>query len=260
MQSLISHLLKIKKLGVIAIKQSLEDEGASFEDIKKMRAITSIAKLKLNVKVGGCEAKNDIFFCKKIGVDGIVAPMVESQYALQKFIQTVGRSKKNSLYVNLESQQAFTNIKKIMKNSNFNLLRGVVVGRSDLAGSLGLEKSAVDSKLIYNKVFNLLTKIKKRKLWIKMGGSVTPNSQAFVYKLFKKKLIDSIETRNAEILLNKRNIFNLKDIIINIYNFELKWLKYKLKNTKPKNFELKKNDCSSRIKEISNRIILIKYQ
>ena len=61
MQSLISHLLKIKKLGVIAIKQSLEDEGASFEDIKKMRAITSIAKLKLNVKVGGCEAKNDIF-------------------------------------------------------------------------------------------------------------------------------------------------------------------------------------------------------
>ena len=47
------------------IKQSLEDEGASFNDIKIMKKITSAAKVDLNVKIGGCEAKNDIFFCKK---------------------------------------------------------------------------------------------------------------------------------------------------------------------------------------------------
>ena len=46
---------------LIAVKQSLEDEGASFEEIKKMREISLKANLDLNVKIGGCEAKNDIF-------------------------------------------------------------------------------------------------------------------------------------------------------------------------------------------------------
>ena len=69
------------------IKQSLEDEGASFNDIKIMKKITSAAKVDLNVKIGGCEAKNDIFFRKKIKTNSIVAPMVESEYALRKFIQ-----------------------------------------------------------------------------------------------------------------------------------------------------------------------------
>ena len=68
-------LTKLKKLGAIAVKQSFEDEGASFEDIKKMRAMTLAANLGLNVKVGWCEARNDISFCKKIGVNRIVASM-----------------------------------------------------------------------------------------------------------------------------------------------------------------------------------------
>ena len=35
MQTFILNLKKLKKFGAIAVKQSLEDEGASFEDIKK---------------------------------------------------------------------------------------------------------------------------------------------------------------------------------------------------------------------------------
>jgi len=59
----ISAILKnLKNLGVSGVKQSLEDEGASFDDIRIMRKITKELKLKLNVKIGGCEAKNDIFF------------------------------------------------------------------------------------------------------------------------------------------------------------------------------------------------------
>ena len=63
MEKLTQLLKNLKSLGAVAVKQSLEDEGASFEDIKKMRKITKKAKLALNVKIGGCEAKNDIFFC-----------------------------------------------------------------------------------------------------------------------------------------------------------------------------------------------------
>ena len=82
------------------IKQSLEDEGASFNDIKIMKKITSAAKVDLNVKIGGCEAKNDIFFCKKIKTNSIVAPMVESEYVLRKFIQCASIQKNNFLVIN----------------------------------------------------------------------------------------------------------------------------------------------------------------
>ena len=183
MKKFVLNLKKLKKLGAIAVKQSLEDEGASFEDIRKMRVITRAANLGLNVKIGGCEAKNDISFCKKIGVDGIVAPMVESQYALDKFIQTSPNNKKNSLYVNLESKLAFNNIDKIMRSKNFILLKGVVIGRSDLAGSLGLTKGQVDSSKIYKKVLSVLKKIKKikkKRLICKMGGSITYKSKNFI--------------------------------------------------------------------------------
>ena len=41
MQTFILNLKKLKKFGAIAVKQSLEDEGASFEDIKKCLDNTS---------------------------------------------------------------------------------------------------------------------------------------------------------------------------------------------------------------------------
>ena len=49
MKSLIQILKSLKKSGVVAVKQSLEDEGASFKDIEVMRKITRAAKINLNV-------------------------------------------------------------------------------------------------------------------------------------------------------------------------------------------------------------------
>ena len=58
------------------------------------------ANVDLNVKIGDCEAKNDIFFCKKIKSNSIVAPMVASEYALRKFIQCASIQKNNFLVIN----------------------------------------------------------------------------------------------------------------------------------------------------------------
>ena len=116
MKKLIKKLIEIKKFGVTAIKQSFEDEGASFHDVLVMRKITSAAKVELNVKIGGCEAKNDIIFCRKIGVDSIVAPMVESSYAIKKFIQCFDKKNRHSLFVNLETDLALKRLSKIIKS------------------------------------------------------------------------------------------------------------------------------------------------
>ncbi len=258
MQKIINYLKKLKKYNVVAVKQSLEDEGASFEELRIMRKITKKVGLKQNIKVGGCEAKTDIYFCEKLGVDGIVAPMVESGYALKKFIQIISKNKKQNLYINLESMQAFKNIKDIMNTKNFKRLKGVVIGRSDLAGSLDLEKSEVDSKKIYNLVFKLLNIVKRKKITTKMGGSLTPNSLIFTKQLYQHKLLDRVETRNIEIKLNDRVIENFKETIINVFNFELEWIKFKQEKLFKKNTI--KNDNLTRIKELKKRIANLKNE
>ena len=163
MKKLLKKLKILKRHNVVGIKQSLEDEGATFEDLKLMRIITNKTNLNLNVKIGGCEAKNDIFFCKKIKTNSIVAPMIESEYALKKFIQCAGKNKKNKLFFNLETNLSLVNLSKIMKSKEFKLLDGVVIGRSDLAGSLSLSKKDVNKKIIFMKVFNAFKKIKSKK-------------------------------------------------------------------------------------------------
>ena len=80
------------------VKLSLEDEGSTFEDLKIMSKITKSLNLNLNIKIGGCEAINDIIFCKSLRPKSIVAPMVESQYALRKFVESVGDKKKNKTF------------------------------------------------------------------------------------------------------------------------------------------------------------------
>jgi hypothetical protein len=251
MKKIIDQLKKLKKLGVVAVKQSLEDEGAGFSDIALMRKITIKTGLKLNIKIGGCEAKNDIFFCNSIKVDGIVAPMVESEYALKKFVQTIPKSFNGNLFINLESKNAFINLKKILSSNEFNKLKGVVIGRSDLAGSYNLSKSMVNSKKIYNVLNANLKKIKLKKKLVKMGGSITKDSSIFIRNLFKKKLIDRIETRNIEVKLNNKVINNLEYIISLIFKFEVYWLKFKNLNFKLDKIIQKSN--LKRVKEIESR-------
>ena len=255
MKNIVKNLKSLKKIGVVAVKQSLEDEGASFKDIQIMRKITRAAKINLNVKVGGCEAKNDIFFCKKIRTNSIVAPMVESKYALKKFIESAGKKKKIPLFVNLETDLSLKNLNSMIKSKYFQFLDGIVIGRSDLAGSMDLEKKDVNSNKIFNRVRNSFLKIKKfsrKDMIFKMGGSITQKSIKFIDKLYKEKLLDRIETRNVEIKLSKNIINNLEKIILKAFEFELEWLKYQININKKNKFIFK--NLFFRIKEIENRL------
>ena len=60
MEKIINQLKKLKKLGATGIKQSLEDEGAGFNEIILLKDYKT-SWSGLNIKIGGCEAKSDIF-------------------------------------------------------------------------------------------------------------------------------------------------------------------------------------------------------
>ena len=99
-----------KKYNLYGIKAEFEAEGSSVEDINYLRKITSNANTKLFVKIGGVEAINDIYNCIKIGVDGLIAPMVETKFALTKFIDSINNldlKKVPYLSINIESETGF---------------------------------------------------------------------------------------------------------------------------------------------------------
>ena len=87
MKQLIDQLSYLKKeYNIAGIKQSFEDEGVPYDDVVTMRRITELCGLPLFVKIGGCEAKTDIRNCINLGVDAVVAPMIETPFALSKFL------------------------------------------------------------------------------------------------------------------------------------------------------------------------------
>ena len=71
-KQLVNELKKLKKSGVVGIKQSFEDEGVLVDDVVKMKRICGSLGVFINVKIGGCEAISDINNCLLLGVDGIV--------------------------------------------------------------------------------------------------------------------------------------------------------------------------------------------
>ena len=192
-----------------------------------MRRITELCGLKLSVKIGGCEAKNDINFCSSINAEGIVAPMVESEFALQKFIESIIHLDDNKFYINIESKTAYNNLNSILNSPSSKLLSGIVIGRSDLTKSYGFGKDYVDSPKMQNIIKDILIKCKKYNITTLMGGNISPKSEKFIKEMYSSSLLDYIETRNVIIELNKNNINNLPSLIKSVLLFESEWLKYK---------------------------------
>jgi hypothetical protein len=223
----------VKKLfneNFIGFKQSFEDEGVLLDDVKFIRKISKVNDLKLSVKIGGCEAKSDIRECLYMGVDGIVSPMVETEFSLQKFIESVSGVYSTDFYINIESKTGYENIDKILSSTYSKMLSGIVVGRSDLSKSYGYDKSFVDSEFIYNITYNILKKAKSKGLKTLIGGNLTDNSIDFISKLKNENVIDYVETRNVIIKVN--NISELKTDINSALEFETVWLDYKYEKYK----------------------------
>ena len=72
---------------VIGIKAEFEAEGTRLEEALRLKEVVTKAGLDLTIKIGGCEALKDMYDSRIIGVNTIVAPMIETPYAMKKYIQ-----------------------------------------------------------------------------------------------------------------------------------------------------------------------------
>jgi hypothetical protein len=241
-------LRKLKEMGCSGIKVSFEDEGALYNEIISMRNLTTSVGVDLSVKIGGCEAKRDIIDCIDLNCDCIVAPMVESEFALNKFLKSLDihhYDKKKGF--NLETIQSFENLDNISKQ--FDKIDFVTVGRVDFVGSLNKDRIYVDSDDMLDKVKKVFQVAREKGTMCYMGGAVTINSKKFLEHLIDEKLIDKFETRYIIYDAHKINIEDLDKLLYWGNVFEVEWLKF-IHNR----YLLHANKDVERIKMIEERI------
>ena len=213
----------------IELKISLEDEGLTFDQAVSIACQAHSNNVKVTMKVGGAEAISDMRFAKMIGSSGCVAPMIESPFALHKFINANNTHQFNfdNLYINIESKQAYESINDILNSSDAKYLSGIVLGRSDFISSFGMTKDKTDSSECYDKAVKIFEAAKSKDKITLMGGNINTNSQEFVTNLYEQKLLDYVETRNVKVKLSYSFLENYSDNLAKMLEFESSLLQYK---------------------------------
>jgi hypothetical protein len=225
MKNLVNILSELKKLGCCSIKISFEDEGALYNEVISMRKITAEVGLELSVKIGGCESKRDIIDCIDLDCDTVVVPMIESEFALKKFLKSLDTCKYTKKKgINLETIQGYENLDRLSKH--FHKIDFVTFGRVDFVGSLEKDRSFVDTEDIYRIIKDVFSNARNNNAMCYLGGAVSINSKDLIVKLISEKLLDKFETRYVIYDVNKIDINNFEKLLYLANVFEVEWMKY----------------------------------
>ena len=244
----------VENHGVLGIKTSFEDEGASLMEVQRLKELCNQAGTKILLKIAGAEAKRDLEDSMMIGVKGIVAPMIESAFALEKFIKSAKAIlppdvlSNVQLGVNIETITAFKNFEEMTKAEGFNELYHITLGRVDFVSSMGKDRTYVNSEEIFSIAQDLFSQSREMGKRVYCGGAITVDSENFLNRLFKKGLLDKFETRyvmyDPAISLN-----NLSEALLSGQKLELSILNYR------RNYHLHHaNKEIDRIKMIEKRV------
>lgn len=216
--------------GVVSVKAEFEAEGTRMDELLRLVDIARAADLPLTVKIGGCEAIRDLLEAKQIGVRYIVAPMVETPYALQKYI-----SAKNMVYgeedredtdflFNMETVTCFENREKVLDiASSASGADGVVFGRVDFVGSMGRDRDTINARDVTERIVEVAGMVKQRNLELVVGGGVSIDALPVIREIALAHL-DRFETRKVVFSSEAVQLQSLDEGLLNAVHFELLWL------------------------------------
>jgi len=217
---------------VSGIKAEFEAEGTRLEEALRLKEVVSKAGIGLTIKIGGCEAIRDMYECRTIGVQRIVAPMIESAYALKKFLlasQLVLPEDERDdikLCVNIETLQGVKSFDEMLALPEIGILHGVVMGRVDLTGSMGLSREDINTPEVFQLTKELFIKSKAINLENAIGGGVSSHSLPF-FRDLPAGTIDRYETRKVIFECPGALGKDADKGILKAVGFELMWLKNK---------------------------------
>lgn len=226
---MLDSLLELKEVyGVYGIKAEFEAEGARTDELISLRELILRADLKFITKIGGCEAVHDMQQCKLLGATGVMAPMIETPFAMSKFFGAAKRVYGDEIntvewIINAETKTCLANYDGVLEAGS-GFLNAVTVGRSDLSASMGIERKNIESKPVFDATRTLLQMSKKVGLVTNFGGNIGIESIPFIQGM--SDVADRFETRKVVLTMDKDEK-KLRKAIHKALYFELLWLLYK---------------------------------
>lgn len=218
---------------VLGVKAEFEAEGTRMEEALRLKEIVTKAGMDLTIKIGGCEAIKDMFEARTIGVKTIVAPMIETAYAMKKYVNAINyvfpkeEIEDINYYINIETITGFNNFESMLSSPDFDTISGIVLGRVDMTGSMNLSREDINTDKIFNIANELASKLKPLNKHFIIGGGVSAQSLDFFRRLPENSLT-KFETR--KIIFDAQKALADKkagDGILKAVGFELMWLKNK---------------------------------
>ena len=232
-----------------AVKIEFESEVITDAELNYLSKILQNLGIDLTVKLGGATSIMDVKKARDLKSKSIVAPMVESEYMVKKFLNTVKTVYDNilpNLYLNIETKNAFAYLYDLFENAQD--INGVVLGRSDLTSSLNMDKNTVNCQKIEEYASMLQGFCHNYGKELIVGGNIDLMSLPFLKKLI---FLSAFETRKIvfDSSLVKNNI-DFEDNLLLAFKFEQEWIKNKEYITK---------DDELRLQVINQKIDVLDY-
>ena len=190
-----------EEYNVLAIKSEFEAEGSRVDELVRLNEIVYRADMDMYIKIGGCEAVSDLEKCKTLGARGIMAPMIETPFAMSKFLNAINKvysedEQHDMIYIfNAETITGYNNLDEILQVDNINKIHSIAVGRVDFSASLGLGREYINSDEIMQYTRVMLEKARAHNIMAGIGGGISPEAISVLEKL--SDVLEKFETRKV---------------------------------------------------------------
>jgi len=216
--------------GVVATKAEFEAEGTRTDELLRLLEIANRADVGLALKIGGCEAIRDLLEAKQFGVRYIIAPMVETPYALSKYIAAKEKifpapeQGDVTFLFNVETTTSYENIDSMLDLASQRPgCDGVVFGRVDFSGSIGLGRNGIESEQVTLAGETVARSCRSRGLQFVVGGAISSDALPNLRR-FNAVHLDRFETRKMVFQSSALGSEELPQALRNAVHFELLWL------------------------------------
>lgn len=223
-----------QEFGYTAVKAEFEAEGTRTDELLRLIEIARKADLGIGLKIGGCEAMRDLMEVKQFGVEYIIAPMVETPYALTKFISSKNKifdtddRKEVKFLTNLETITGYHNLQGMVDTAKVDGgLDGLVFGRVDFVMSYGANgREDINNQDVTDKVVETAHACKAAGLELVMGGGVSRDAIPAIREVQAVHL-SRYETRKIIFDGAAIQLPVADKALVSAVEFELLWLKNK---------------------------------